>query len=200
MKRSVLPLLGLLLAAGCTSTTPPPPAEYLLQPSPESESTRGGAGGYAVALGRIDLAPYLDRQGIVVESSDGTVTAAQGHRWAEPLAHSLRRVLQLEIARDSGLAVAAPPRRGHGAGTIVDVDVYQFHGTEDGVVRLVADWTLRQPRDNRIVGHHQLVREMHTSADGYDALVRTHLALAEALGAAIARSIGEVDATAPRQP
>ncbi len=200
MKRTPLCALCLLLAAACTSTTPPPPVEYLLQPTLPTGVTRLGENGQTVALGRVEIAPYLEREGIVVETADRRLAAAQGHRWAEPLQHSLRRLLQVEITRNSGLNVAPRVRAGTTTSVIVDVGIQRFHGTEAGLVTLVADWTVRVPRENRVIGHHQLVREMRTDADGYDALVRAHLSLAEGLAAAIARSLSEALEDGAAQP
>lgn len=200
MKRTIaLLLLGLALTSACTTTAPPPPIEYLLQPAlPTGERDLGN--GQPVALGRLDIAPYLDRAGIVVETAEGRVTAAQGHRWAEPLDHALRRLLQVEIARESGIAIAPRPHSGGNAALVIDVAVHQFHGTENGVVTLVADWTVRSTASNVPVAHHQLVRQTRTDAAGYDALVRAHLVLAEVLAGAIARSLPEVGPAGVEQP
>lgn len=188
--KSALPVLIVLLGAGGCAATPAPPIEYLLQPAPADPAGLTSHTDFAVAIGRVAIAPYLDRDGIVVETADRRLAVARDHRWAEPLQHSLRRLLQTGIAEASGQAVAADAQNARGgAGLVVDVGIQRFHGTEAGRVTLVADWTVRQAAGDRIVGHHQLVRDVLTEADGYDALVRAHLDLAGQLASAIASTV-----------
>ena len=69
------------------------------------------------------------------------------------------------------------------------LDVQRLHGTEDGVVTLVADWTWKRSPD--IVGHHTLVRQVRTRAAGYDALVSAHIELIGLLADVMAESLPE---------
>jgi hypothetical protein len=65
----------------------------------------------------------------------------------------------------------------------------------DGVVTLVADWTWK--RSGAIVGHHSLVRQVRTAADGYQALVDAHVKLMKAFADVIAESLPADEAPSP---
>ena len=178
----------LLTLFGCASTPAPAPAEYLLRP-PVEESARPLQQPPGAALGRVTVAPYLDRPGIVVETGGPRIQVARNHRWAEPLPQALRRTLQLGIGQASGRAVADRQHEPGGAEVVVDVDVERLHGTLEGKVTLAANWQLRDARTGRVLGRHELVRSTLTGESGYDAMVSAQIDLLQALAQAIARTL-----------
>lgn len=181
-------LLPMVLAtAGCTST-PPAPAEYLLRPALQ-ETVRAVEQTPQLALGRVSLPPYLERDGIVLETGDRRVQAARDHRWAEPLSRALRRMLQTGVARASGRSVADLQNGDVEHVLVIDVDVHQFHGTVNGTVTLAADWALRDQRTGRVLQRHEFVRRTPTRERGYDALVAAHASLLDELAEAIAAAL-----------
>lgn len=183
--RTALLLAAFLGISGCASSEPQPQS-YLLYPAQPREGVTSSAD-HQLAIGRIAVAPYLQSEGIVVETADHQVREARDHRWAEPLPSGLRRLLRHDLAAATGRSVAADPRGAGRPVLVVDVDVQRLHGSEDGVVTLVADWTWRRSRD--IVGHHSLVRQVRTRAGGYAALVDAHIELIGGLAAAMAESV-----------
>lgn len=183
MRRAVA--LVILAIAGCAGS-PPPPTEYLLSARPAPAAGLRSYESVDVALGQLGVAAYLARDGIVIETADGRLRAARGHVWAEPLAQSLRRVLQSGIERTRGTAVAAEPLPG--VQTVIDVDFERLHGTEAGRVMLMASWRVRDAA-GEVLAQHRLVATRLTPADGYAALVRTHETLIGELATAIADSI-----------
>jgi hypothetical protein len=180
--------MALLVLLGGCATTVTVPVEYLLRPSLGERAGPIQTPPLA-ALGRVSVAPYLDREGLVLETGDQRIHVALNHRWAEPLSHSLRRMLQVGISRASGTAVADVQSGAGNPELVIDVDVHRFHGSLQGRVILAADWQLRDPRSGRVLGRHELVHSTLTDADGYDALVRAHVALLEELSEAIAATL-----------
>lgn len=191
MRVPVTPVsLGLLLTvllvalAGCASA-PQQPQSYLLYP-PDASQGVSTHDRYDIGLRRITVAPYLHRDGILVETAEHQLREAQGHRWAEPLAAGLRRLLQHDLALAAEQPVAARIDR-HRPRLVIDVSVSRFHGTEDGRVTLVADWTVTE--DGQLRRRSEFVRQRTTTRDGYDALVAAHIALSADLAQAIAESL-----------
>lgn len=180
------------LLAGCASAPAPRTAEYLLGPSFAMEQAAIVHTRPQAALARVTVAPYLQRHGIVLETSERRLETARDHRWAQPLDQSMRRLLQLTIARTSGLTIVADPEGAESLQFLIDVDVHRFHGTADGQVQLVADWQLRRAEDRTVAARHHFAERTATTAAGYRALVRAHAALAEDLGAAIGRSLAGI--------
>jgi hypothetical protein len=82
--------LGLVIA-GCAFRTSPPTQLYVL-PSAPVES-RPALVQETLGLLPIRLPRYLDRPQIVTVEPDGQVHAAEFHRWAEPLAAGVSRLL-----------------------------------------------------------------------------------------------------------
>lgn len=183
--------LGLLIA-GCAATPAPAPQEYLLRP-PLAETVRELEQTPTLALGRVTLPAYLDREGIVLETGDHRIQAAREHRWAEPLSSSLRRMLQAGIARASGHSVGDLRDDVTGHRQVLDVDVHQLHATVGGEVTLAADWQLREPRTGRVLQRHEFVRRTLTRQAGYEAVVEAHAELLGELSRAIAESLDRPD-------
>lgn len=187
MKR--IALLAAVAPASCSST-PPETVEYLLRPDANDGVTTLDPRA-KVALGRVSTAPYLDRDGIVLERQNHRVTVARNHRWAESLSQSLRRVLQVEIGRAAGVDVGDAPVNGDGHEVLIDVVIHQFHGSVSGTAKLIAEWRLRQSSSNQVVSAHAFSRKTPLTADGYDNLVQTQIDLLTNLAAAIAASLAE---------
>ena len=172
---------------GCASA-PPPTSEYLLRLPFEADGARR-TDSAEIAIGRVSIAPYLDRDGIVIETGAQRIQAARDHRWAEPLPRSLRRALQEGIATVTGRDVVDAETQGPTAEgtTVIDVQIHRLHGTLEGEVALTADWQLRGA--DGTVARHSFADTVLTRAPGYDAIVAAHIELLAALSEAIARTI-----------
>ncbi len=191
-------ILMLIVVAGCSSAPPAAPVEYLLRPSLEP-SAGAEERTPSVALGRITVAPYLARDSIVIETAEHRIQAARGHRWAEPLSRSLRRMLQVGISRASGRPVADAQDDATAYAFLVDVDIHRFHGSLEGDVVFAAEWRLREPGTGRVLSHHEFVQSTLTTEPGYDAVVRAHVSLLEGLSSAIAESFDAQDVESSAQ-
>lgn len=176
-------LSGLLLLVACAGQ-PPERHEYLLRP-PASASFP--AGRVPLRLLPVQLAPYLDQEGIVVQVSDVEVRPAKLNRWAEPLDEAVGRYLQVAIANAAGRPVEVSPLLTGEAGVEVQVRISQLHGSANGDVRLVAEWWARNAEGvGRLAGFDRTVRQ---SGKGYTPLVEAHAALLDELADAIAGSL-----------
>ena len=181
MRHCVFAIVALLVS-GCAAT-PATPAEYLLGgPQPASSLQRHTHADAAFVS--VSVAEYLDRPEIVVETRDGVVQPAFSHRWAEPLAPALRRILSHRITGSSGQVMIPEPTAD--VPVRVDLTIERLHGTETGRVMLVARWTVRSA-DTTV--HHRMAETTHTRADGYPALVQAHDELIDALARAIGQSL-----------
>ena len=192
MKRNIAILAMLVvLASGC-SNTPPETVEYLLRPQAHDGVTQLESDS-GVVLGRLSVAPYLDRDQIVLEANDHRIVAARNHRWTESLSQSLRRVLQVGIGRAAGLSVGDTMAGAPVHNVIIDINIHQFHGSMVGDVKLVADWRLRSGASGDELGSFEFSRHAATRADGYDALVQTQIALLDQFAVEIAATVRQVN-------
>jgi uncharacterized lipoprotein YmbA len=182
-----LALAGVLLLTACAAT-PPPTTRYLL-PADAPEGTARVDPPVWIGLGRIEVAPYLEQPGLVVETESLQVRPARYHVWAEPLGEGLRRFLGAEISEALGVDVAADVIQGHDWDYTVEIGVDRLHGTLDGDAVLVARWWIRpaagrgEPVAFRFASAQPLPRA------GYAGLVDAEVELARQLAVAIAESL-----------
>ncbi|MEM7221079.1 MAG: ABC-type transport auxiliary lipoprotein family protein [Pseudomonadota bacterium] len=150
----LLAAVVVLALYGCASAKPAT-RYYLLNAQPTSE-VRDAC---AVRLGAVRLPAYLQRNNIVLLAGDYEIVPALQHRWAEPLADGVERVLR------SCLAASAD----HAA----ELNIETLHGEEAGDTVLETEVVLRD--DAGAVDARAGLRFALTRRDaGYDALVRSH--------------------------
>jgi len=179
-------VLLVLLLGGCASQ-PIETSSYLMRSQQELVS-RQLAPSPDYALGNVVIASYIDQPGLVLETANGEVRAAQHHQWAEPIYDMVYNQLFVEISRARGEDIL--PHELVKAPVVIDIRIDQLHGTDRGTARLVANWWLR--REGTLVSAHQFAEEQTLASDGYNALVAAEQALLSRLAGQIAASLPTV--------
>lgn len=177
--------LSLAMLSACGSQ-PVEKRKYTLHPAALEAATPAAP---TIELGRIDLAPYLSHEGIVVETADGEVINAKHNLWAEPLSYSIRRYLQVQVQQLTGEPVSTHSTRPGDVAYTIDVLIHQLHGTESGIVMMVATWRIGNSNTDEAAIEHEFVATEKLTADGYPALVQGHKLLLNALAKEIATGI-----------
>jgi uncharacterized lipoprotein YmbA len=139
----------------------------------------------AYALGRVQVATYIDQPGLVQETGGGEIHVARHHRWAEPLRVSLRRFLAMGIGAELGQPVALMATSVESGR--VDVTIDQLHGNNRGEAVLVAFWEVSAA--DGAVTSYQFSETRALSRDGYTALAEAEEALLQQLARRIGQSI-----------
>jgi len=182
VKNAAMLLLPILLGACAGKTVER--HEYLLPLPTLSPPIISDA---PIRLLPVAIAPYLEQQGIVLQTEGAAVHVAGQNRWAEPLDAAVGRYLQVAIANATGRTVEVSPLTTASAATEVQVRVQQLHGSTDGKVRLVADWSILGATGKRVL--HAFDATVAQHADGYPSLVDAHATLLGQLASAIASSL-----------
>ena len=104
--------------------------QYLLR-SEGSDDTVKSTAPARVGVGRVVIATYLDRSGLIIETDDGVIRPARYHEWAEPLEKSLLLYLRAETSKALGEPVGLNPTDRSRWKFTVDVFVEEFHGRPD---------------------------------------------------------------------
>jgi uncharacterized lipoprotein YmbA len=177
-------LLALLVLAACSSQ-PLEPSRYYLLRTPVTVTSGSQDAAPEYALGRVDVATYIDQPGLVQETSDGEIHMARHHQWAEPLRVALRRFLALGIGAEAGQPVALMATSPEAAR--VDVTIDQLHGNNRGEAVLVAFWEVVS--SDGAVTSHQFAERRELSRDGFTALVEAEEALLQELTRRIGQSL-----------
>lgn len=171
----VTALLVTVLVAGCSTRTPDEgPTHYLLTDRPSAPEPTGGQ--RLLRVKRIELARYLDVEGIVMQTSDVAVRAARNHRWAEDLAAQLHRDLRQRLAEQlDGVRVLGPNERLRAPEREVmelTVTVDRFQGRFDGYAIVGGRWQLVDS-EGEVQAGQRFQREEVLAQDGYPALVES---------------------------
>ncbi len=180
-------LVGLLTACAGSPQQP----RYFLLRSPAAEGSGAMSVSQAYAMGRFEVAPYLEQTGIVLATGEGEIRPANLNRWAEPPRQALERFVGEEVSRTMGEDVTrAVPRDGM---RVVDVRIDQLHGTADGRARLVAAWSVRDAAHPP--QYYRFSRSADLASSGYAALVDSMKALLSELSRDIAESLAVPNAS-----
>lgn len=179
----VASLLLVVLLTGCAGQSIEP--SYYLMRSKQDIDSRQLNPSTDFSMGTVAIASYIDQPGLLIETTDGEIRAAQHHKWAEPVYEGVRNQLMVEIGQAKGEDIL-PANLGNTAITL-DIRIDQLHGTRDGKARLVAYWWLRRGRE--VLSAYQFAEEQTLAADGYPALVTAEEALLRQLAVKIAASL-----------
>lgn len=176
-------LLLMLVLTACASTVIEP--TYYLMRADDGLQSRKLTPSSDFVLGNVVIASYIDQHGLVIETSDGVMRAAQHHLWAEPVYEGVRNQLTVKIAQATGEDLL-PAKLGVGK-IVLDIEINQLHGTDQGTAKLVAYWLLRQ--GDKVLSAYQFAEQQPLTTSGYSALVAAEGVLLEKLAREIAATL-----------
>ncbi|MDG2048222.1 MAG: ABC-type transport auxiliary lipoprotein family protein [Halioglobus sp.] len=181
MKVVILLLIALL--SGCASQAIEP-SYYLLRSNQDLPSSKLSPS-VEFALGTIEIAPYLNQLGLMIDIADNQVRPAVNHLWAEPIYDGIRTLLTTDIAAANGEQLM--PARLSTDATVVNIRIDKLDGTLDGTAQILAYWWL--VRGGEIVNLNRFSTSRALTASGYSALVEAERGLLEELARKIAASL-----------
>ena len=191
--------LGIFVVAltGCAGSSAPGRL-YVLTPAPEARLAPLGSavpGGPVLGVGPVRLPGLLDRPQIVTRRGAEEIDAAEFHRWAEPLAESVPRILAENLAtlRKTERVVLFAWDPAQAVQDQVVVDVMRFDGAMGGDVVLDARWRILAT-DGKELAVNRSVLIQPIDGTGYPAVVA---AMSRAL-AALSREIAAMLDGLPR--
>jgi uncharacterized lipoprotein YmbA len=173
----------ILFITACSSA--PVETQYYLLRQEKAPQTRALVASEDFALGKVEIATYIDQPGMVLEVGPGQIHPALHHQWAEPMRQGVRYFLQREISAALGKDLF--PKALSDADTIIEIRVDQLHGTSDGQAVILAYWWLK--KDGQIKSPHQFGETSPLARDGYEALAKAERALLRGLAASIAKTL-----------
>ncbi|WP_228522640.1 membrane integrity-associated transporter subunit PqiC [Methylophilus sp. 14] len=166
-------LLGLSLS-GCFKSNPPVKTERYSLPevtTPQAATTQTPTLTRTLALGRLQLADYLDTDRIIIQTDDITMQPARDHLWVDNLSQELRRGLRARLASRLGNTLVVDPQPGLPATNTLHLTIEQFHGQMRGYAVLSGQWQLISA--NQVPGPSRAFKFSTPLAEnGYPALVR----------------------------
>lgn len=179
-------LCVLLFLAGCGARTAI--SHYQLAAAIEPVAgTRQEMAGKLLGIGPVVLPEYLAQLKIVTRLSANSLAVSDNHRWAEPLADNLPRVLRENLSR----LLATERMAVHPWGSGVEPDaqlrlqVIQLEGTADNAAHLVARWSVTGKDKTTILPERRSDFTVAAKGSGEEAMVA-------ALSAAVADLCREI--------
>ena len=142
-------------------------------------------------MGNVQIAPYLNRAGIIVQLGDHRLREARFHLWAEPLDRGISYYLggRVTALLDRAEVAEAPAKKL--SRYLIDVSIDEFHGTLEGEARLVARWSLRRGKASKEIETERFARRKSQQGAGYASLVATQISLLDELAEVIASKLRE---------
>lgn len=143
---------AMMTGTGCMNLEPrPDPTVFYALSGPDPTASAGG-GTLRMGIRRIEIPTYLDRKEIVTRRGQSEIVRSQFHRWADGFESSLKRAVGEHLAAQDGIqsALVYPWIGALTFDITVKIWILRFEGTEDGAVRLDANWMLDDPADETV--------------------------------------------------
>ena len=163
MKR-LIGLVGLLFLAGCSLNRGAPPEQHYVLGGgrfQQAPAPAGELGDVAVGLRRLQLAPYLQSNSVVVRRGDGAqeLSLSEFHRWSEPLGEGINRAVAGYLTADAPFRVVevAPWSAGMQHDYLIELRVLRFEGVAaqagatEGEAHVLATWAIIRPGDGEVL-------------------------------------------------
>jgi uncharacterized protein len=186
-------VLCLTILSGCFVKSPPA-QYYTLNPMQRPETSTDFKPRFTVSVGPIIIPDSLKRPQIATRTSDTQVDFSEFHKWAGPLKDGVKRIL----AENLGILLA-----GEGATVSTDelliepdyrvvVNINRFDAVPGESAWLIAVWTLKDQKAQKIVAMTQSVFSEIISGPGYPDMVSAQSRTLAALSREIATEINKL--------
>lgn len=181
--------------AGCAAQSMPTNRYTLPKADSPQQAGEPSSQAATLAVGPVEVASYLDQEGIVMQTSDIELNAANQNLWAESLGQQLTRRLRQSLAANLPDIVVLNTARSEAGAQRLTLSVDQFQGRYDGQAVASGEWQLHEGNDLVAQRHFEVTQPL--SDDGYPALVRTLGDVWNDVARQIAEDIRAVSTTSP---
>jgi uncharacterized protein len=153
----------------------------------------------SIGIGPINLPAYLDRTEVVTRSGPNEMKVSQNNRWAEPLTTNFNRTLNEDLSRLLGprQIVQYPWYASNMPDFQIEIIVYRFETDAKGNAVLAGKWTIRNPRDQKILDSSDMNIKEAAGAGDPAGVAALSLALSQ-LSQEIAATIRRLPPPQPR--
>ncbi|HWW61587.1 MAG TPA: PqiC family protein [Thermoanaerobaculia bacterium] len=179
-------LVFLVLLAGCSFLKRPPNQFFSLDTIPP-EGAVAQAAGAPIGIDALELAPGLDRRGIVVQGADHKLEVRGTHQWSAPLEEMVTHTLAFDLANrlPEGMVVLPGQPKPAGAMRSLAVEFEELAAGPETKFVLDARWTIGAATTHERI---EVPMESLESAQIAAAFSRALAMLADRIAASLARS------------
>lgn len=122
-----------------------------------------------VQFTEVQLADFLDNDGLVLQLDDITLNQAKSHVWAEDLRRQIHRGLRERLNQQQQHVTVVGPQIT--AELSLSVEIHAFHGRYDGLALTSGQWQLKN-KQGEIQALNRFDLSTQLNEPGYPALVR----------------------------
>lgn len=168
----VLLALALLIAC-CTRTQPVTYYQLSTLDADQTVVDTSAIGDSVIGVGPIRLPERLDRPQIVTRQSSNRLQLSDRHRWVEPLAENIPRVLRenLSVLLGTERFLFYPWSRTVSVDYQVIIDVIRFEGTGYETAHLKAIWSIQDIEGKVLLSQRRSNYQVTTTSPDHDGLV-----------------------------
>ncbi|MFW2404506.1 MAG: PqiC family protein [Gammaproteobacteria bacterium] len=181
-----------LLIVGCGTSAPV--RYYGLVPI-ETQADYPAAEQFAISIGPVRIAEYLNRNKIVTRTEDVGMQLGDYDRWTEPLAEAFQRTLADNLATllDSDRVLDFPAQTAMASGYQLPAQVTRFDTDATGAAILEVQWLVRDIEDNTVIPprRSRYTAQVGNSSD-YAAIVAALSELVGSFSRDVAASLAEL--------
>jgi uncharacterized lipoprotein YmbA len=159
-------LIASVFLAGCGQTETS--RLYTLSPTADVSVRASTNEQLSVGIGPVTLPQYLDRPQIVVRLSPNKLELSEFDRWAEPLSHTVPRILAANLSSLLGTerVYALPMIRRRSTDLAVAIDITQFEPNATGSASLVARWEIFTSDESQPIDEGRIATQRSGGATG----------------------------------
>lgn len=181
-------LCATVLLAACAGS--PAVRHYLIAPLAGTGPTVALPAGKVFGLGPVTVPDYLARPQMALRTSASRIEYRDGHRWAEPFAENVRRVLKQNLAATlpGTMLRTYPWPRSEAVDYQLRLEITRFDADAGGNVTLEGTWSLLDGKGTELVPGRAIAITASATDASADAIAVAH-------GAALSQLAGEVAGT-----
>lgn len=144
-----MPLVMMLLLAGCSGSSGPGIRYYILDQGNVAQLP--ARPGLKLAIVDLQIPQYLERYQIVTRTAENQLDFSETHQWGDNLRKNLTRTLADNLSASLGTVDIGTPANRTASDPDYSIQVYitRFERDADGVVRLSARWQISESVDKR---------------------------------------------------
>jgi hypothetical protein len=185
------PLCAMLILCLTACTKPLMQSQVYFLPAPQAQTVAiPQSGAKLLQIKPVQLADFLDKQGLVLQLDDITLNQAKNHLWAEDLRQQINRGLRERLNQQQPDFWAVGPSTPADFRLFIEIDA--FHGRYDGVAITSGEWQLKNTKGD-VLKLASFRYETKLNERGYPALVRALGQNLDKLGSELNQSLSESD-------
>ncbi|MEO1041088.1 MAG: PqiC family protein [Pseudomonadota bacterium] len=187
-----LSLAILLLLTACAGA---PPKFYLLEgPNPQSRAQAPAEHLSTIGISRVSLPAYANSEKIARIDQSRQLFKEDDHRWAEPPADGMTRVLAASLAKETGATVIIEPfPRGLDPDLRVAVHFDRFLRSPSGAAMISGQYTLEDSLGREVLAIEPFAVDVESASAGYSDYAAAVASAIDELGVTISRTANALD-------